>query len=174
MCQKTGSDSCSHLMQNLHNYFNIHVCPSLRRRRHVTSHFQVSSRLEFQKPSQTAAGRGVAELRILDFKTTWSEFQKPSQTAAERGVAKLRILDFKTTWSEFQKPSQTAAERGVAELRILDFKTTWSEFQRPSQTTAKQGEAELHIFNFKTTWSESQNQVRPLLSEAKPSCVYSI
>ena len=53
----------------------------------------------------------------------------PSQTAAERGEAKLRILNFKTTWSEFQKASPTAAERGEAELRILNFKTTWSEFQ---------------------------------------------
>ena len=57
-----------------------------------------------------------------------SEFQKAGQTAAERGEAELRILDFKTTWSEFQKTSQTAAERGEAELRILNFKTTWSEF----------------------------------------------
>ena len=54
--------------------------------------------------------RGEAELRILDFKTTWSEFQKPSPTTAERGKAKLRILDFETTWSEFQKPSQTTIE----------------------------------------------------------------
>ena len=45
-----------------------------------------------------------------------------------RGEAELRILNFKTTWSEFQMPSQTAAERGKAELHILDFKTTWSEF----------------------------------------------
>ena len=58
----------------------------------------------------------------------------PSQTAAERGEAELRILDFKTTWSEFQKPGQTAAKQGKAELRILDFKTTWSEFQKPGQT----------------------------------------
>ena len=50
----------------------------------------------------------------------------PSQTAAEQGIAKLRILDFKNTWSMFQKTSQAAAEQGVAELRILDFKTTWS------------------------------------------------
>ena len=56
------------------------------------------------KTSLTAAGRGEAELRILDFKTTWSEFQKASQTAAERGEAELRILNFKTTWSEFKKP----------------------------------------------------------------------
>ena len=32
----------------------------------------------------------------------------PSWTAAERGEAELRIFNFKTTWSEFQKPSQTA------------------------------------------------------------------
>ena len=50
----------------------------------------------------------------------------PSQTAAERGKAELRILDFKTTWSEFQKASLTAAERGEAELRILDFKDAFS------------------------------------------------
>ena len=54
---------------------------------------------------------------------------KPSQTAAERGEAELRILDFKTKWTKFQKPSQTVAKQGEAELRILNSKTTWSEFQ---------------------------------------------
>ena len=49
---------------------------------------------------------------------------KASQTATKRGEAELRIINFKTTWSEFQKPSHTATERGEAELRILDFKTT--------------------------------------------------
>ena len=126
------------------------------------------------KTSLTAAGRGEAKLRILDFKTTWSEFQKASQTAAEQGEAELRILNFKTTWSEFQKASPTAAERGEAGLRTLDFKTTWSEFQKASQTAAEQGEAKLRILNFKTIWSEFQKPVRPLLSEAKPSYVHSI
>ena len=68
------------------------------------------------------SSRGEAELRILNFKTTWSEFQKASQTAAERGKAELRILDFKTTWSEFKKASQTAAEQGKAKLCILTLK----------------------------------------------------
>ena len=45
-------------------------------------------------------------------------------TATERGEANLRILNFKTTWSDFQKPSQTATEGGNAELHILDIKTT--------------------------------------------------
>ena len=36
-----------------------------------------------------------------------------------RGEAEVRILDFKTTWSEFQKASQTATQRSEAELRIL-------------------------------------------------------
>ena len=78
---------------NLHNYFDIHVCPSLRRpssaSRPVPSHFRFLSCSEFQKPSQTAAERGEAELRILYFKTTWSEFQKASLTNAERGEAEL-------------------------------------------------------------------------------------
>ena len=69
----------------------------------------------------------------------------PSQTAAEHGVAELHILNFKTTWSELQMLSHTAAARGKAELHIVDFKTTLSEFQSPSQTTAVQGKAELHI-----------------------------
>ena len=50
---------------------------------------------------------------------------KASLTAAVRYEAELRIFDFKTTWSEFQKTSQTTAERGEAELRILNLKTTW-------------------------------------------------
>ena len=69
-------------------------------------------------PSQTAAERGEAELRILNFKTTWSEFQKASQTAAMRGEAELRILNFKTTWSEFQKPCQTAAASLIFTSRV--------------------------------------------------------
>ena len=49
-----------------------------------------------------------------------------SQVATEQGEAELRIFNFKTTWSEFQKPSQTATERAEAKLCILDFKITWS------------------------------------------------
>ena len=49
-------------------------------------------------------------------------------TSAEQGEAELRKLDFKTTWPGFQKASQTAAERGEAELRIFNLKTTRSEF----------------------------------------------
>ncbi len=56
------------------------------------------------KTSLTGAGRGEAELRILDFKTTWSEFQLASQTAAERGEAELRILNFKTKYADLPPP----------------------------------------------------------------------
>ena len=42
--------------------------------------------------------RGEAEVRILDFKTTWSEFQKPSQTATEQGKVKVCLFNFRTTW----------------------------------------------------------------------------
>ena len=51
----------------------------------------------------------------------------PSRTAAaDRVEAEVRIFNFKTTWSEFQWPSQTATEQGKAEMRIINFKTRWS------------------------------------------------
>ena len=95
------------------------------------------------RPQSDRCSRREAEVRILDFKTTWSEFQKASQTAAERGEAELRILNFKTTWSEFQKPHQTAAMRGKGKLHKLDFKTTW--FQKPCQTPGSMGYAETNL-----------------------------
>ena len=58
--------------------------------------------------------QGEAEVRILNFKTTWLEFQMSSQTAAERDEAELCIPNLKTTRSEFQKSSHTAAEHGEA------------------------------------------------------------
>ena len=76
------------------------------------------------RPQWDRCCRGKAEVRILDFKTTWSEFHKPSQTATEQGEAELHILNLKTTWSEFQKPRTTAAMRGKAELRIYNLKET--------------------------------------------------
>ena len=84
----------------------------------------------------------------------------PSQNTADRGKAELRILDFKTTWSEFQKlSSMLPAMQDEAELRMLDFKTRWSEFQKPYQTALRQCEAERSIFNLKETsppqsWSQ--------------------
>ena len=69
------------------------------------SHLQISLCLEVQRPSQTTAERGEAELRILDFQTTWSEFQKTYQTAAVQGTAELSIYNLKKispphSWSQ--------------------------------------------------------------------------
>ena len=49
---------------------------------------------------------------------------RPQTDQCHRGEAEVRILDFKTTWSEFQNPYQTAATRGKAELRIYNLKKT--------------------------------------------------
>ena len=40
---------------------------------------------------------------------------RPQSDRCRRGEAEVRILDFKTTWSEFQKANQTATEQGNAE-----------------------------------------------------------
>ena len=50
----------------------------------------------------------------------------PSGTTVAEAKAEIRLLNFKTTWSEFEKASQTATKQGEAELQILNFKTTWS------------------------------------------------
>ena len=41
---------------------------------------------------------------------------------SRRGEAEVRMLNFKTTWSEFQKSSQTTAMRGEAELHLYILK----------------------------------------------------
>ena len=43
-------------------------------------------------PQSDRCCRGKAEVRILDFKTTWSESQKVSQTATEQGKAEQCIF----------------------------------------------------------------------------------
>ena len=40
---------------------------------------------------------------------------RPQSDCCRRGEAEVRILDFKTTWSEFQKANQTATKQGSAE-----------------------------------------------------------
>ena len=47
------------------------------------------------RPQWDRCSRGKAKVRILDFKTIWSEFQKPSQTAAMRGEAELHTYNLK-------------------------------------------------------------------------------
>ena len=44
----------------------------------------------------------------------WVTLRPPSDRCC-RGKAEVRILNFKTTWSEFQKANQTATEQGNAE-----------------------------------------------------------
>ena len=61
----------------------------------------------------------------------------PSWTAAERGEAELRILNFKTIWSEFQKPCQTAVMQGEAELRIYNLKNVTSPQSFPSSSVCQ-------------------------------------
>ena len=66
-------------------------------------------------PSQTIA----TEAKQRYVYSILKKFQMASQAVTERGKAEVRILDFKTTWSEFQKPGQTAAKRVyIAQLSL--------------------------------------------------------
>ena len=43
------------------------------------------------RPQSDCCCRGEAEVRILDFKTTWSEFQNANQTATKQDKPEQRI-----------------------------------------------------------------------------------
>ena len=93
---------------HLHNYFNLHVCPSFRRHvtsRHVTSHFHF-----FRFPavvSQNVTNKSCLACVENEKYASWVII-RPQWDCCCRGEAEVRIIDFKTTWSEFQMPSQTA------------------------------------------------------------------
>ena len=74
--------------------------------------------VRFPEAQSDAATQGKAELRILDFKTTWSEFQKPSQTATEQGEAQLCIFDFKTV----ETTSKTSCSYHFALINLEESK----------------------------------------------------
>ena len=83
--------------RNLNNYIKFHVCLSICKKlvqipavvsQNVTNKSCLicvkSEKYAFWvtlRPQWDCCHRGEAELRILNFKTTWSEFQMPSQTA---------------------------------------------------------------------------------------------
>ena len=110
----------------LNNYFDFHVRLSIRPfcpfspfrlfcpfRPFGPKNFRVLSFSEFQKPGQTAAGRGNAKLCILDFKTTWSEFQKPSQTAPAEAKPRCAY--------SILKPHGQSSVRSVRSVRSFCF-----------------------------------------------------
>ena len=56
---------------------------------------------------------------------------RPQSYRCRRGKAEVRILDFKTTWSEFQKANQTATKQGNAER--ISYQNVCSPPQSQSQ-----------------------------------------
>ena len=132
----------------LNNYFNFHVCLSI----HVFVRFCLSKKLPPVSAvfSQNVTNKSCLTCVKNEKYAPWVTI-RPKQDCCGRGEAEVRIIDFKTTWSEFQMPSQTSTEHGEAELCIFYFKNTCSEFQKASQTATKGGKAKLYILNLKTT-----------------------
>ena len=110
---------------NLNNYFDFHVCLSFHR---CPSAVRVSLRKLAPIPasvSQTVTNKSCLVCVKSKKYASWVTL-RPQWDRCRGGKAEVRKLDFETTWSDFQKPSWTAAEQGEAELHILNFKTTWS------------------------------------------------
>ena len=86
----------------LNNYFNFHVCLSIRVCVSVCLRVGVSAKkFPFLKWYHKVSLIKVAWCMSSMKNMHPGSPSDPSWTAAEQGEAKLHILDFKTTWSEF-------------------------------------------------------------------------
>ena len=109
---------------NLNNYFDFHVCLSFCRRRPPSVRVSVQKLAPILAVgSENVTIKSCLVCDKSEKYASWVTL-RPQSDRCHRGKAEVRIFNFKTTWSEFQKASQTATEQGEAELRILDFKTT--------------------------------------------------
>ena len=92
----------------LNNYFDFHVCLSIR------SFVRLSVRLCVRKLAQFSAvlSQNVTKKSCLvcdkSEKYAFWITLTPQLDRCCRGEAEVRIINFKTTWSEFQMPSPTA------------------------------------------------------------------
>ena len=92
---------------NLNNYFRLHVCLSFRTYvrpsvRHTFIFFQFPA-----VASQNVTNKSCLACVKSEKYASWVTIS-PQWECCCRGEAEVRIIDFKTTWSEFQMPSQTA------------------------------------------------------------------
>ena len=86
-----------------------------------------------------------------------------------RGEAEVRILNFKTTWSEFQMPSQTAPAEAKPRYVYSILKPHGQSFRRQVRLLLSEAKPSYIYLILKPHGPRSQ--VRLLLSEATPSYV---
>ena len=94
---------------NLNNYFDFHVCLSIHP--FVRSSVVLSPQKLTSIPasvSQNVTNKSCLVCVKSEKYASWVTL-RPQLDCCRRGKAEVRILNFKTTWSEFQRPCQTAA-----------------------------------------------------------------
>ena len=85
-----------------------------------------------------------------------------------RGEAEVRILNFETTWSELQRPSQTTLAEAKPRCVYSILKPQWSELQRPSQTAPTKAKPRCVYSIAKSHGQSSRYQVRILYRVSSP------
>ena len=84
-------------INNLCNYFNLHICLNVRLSRHTSNSYKFITKL----------GIKSCLLCVKSEKYTSWVVLRPKWDCCRQGEAEVRILDFKTTWSKFHKGSFT-------------------------------------------------------------------
>ena len=101
-----------HLPLYLNNYFDFHVCLSIRPSvRSSVRPFVLPSAQKLTSIPASVSQNVTNKSCLVCVKSkkyaSWVTL-RPQWDRCRQGEAKVRILNFKTTWSEFQMPSQTA------------------------------------------------------------------
>ena len=95
---------------HLNNYFDFHVCLSIRSRSSSVPSVFPSRRKLTSVPSsvsQNVTNKSCLLCVKSENYASWVTL-RTQWDCCRRGEAEVRILNFKTKWSEFQMPSQTA------------------------------------------------------------------
>ena len=101
------------IKSNLNNYFDFHVCLSFRPFSILRPCVQKLTSIP-AVVQQNVMNKSCLVCVMSEKYAFWITL-RPQSDRCRRGEAEVRILDFKTTWSEFQKANQTATKQGNAE-----------------------------------------------------------
>ena len=99
---------------------------------------------------------------------------RPQWDCCCQGEAEVRIIDFKTTWSEFQMPSQTAPAEAKPRCVYSILKLHGQNSRSPVRLLLSEAKPSYIYSIWKPHGQSSKSKVRLLLSEVRPIYLYLI
>ena len=105
--KRDNSNSFIHIY-HLNNYFDFHVCLSFRLLLRPSVRASVRTPAPIPAVVSENVTNKSCLICVMSEKYAFWVTLRPQSDRCRQGEAEVRILNFKNTWSEFQMPSQTA------------------------------------------------------------------